>query len=644
MVRASDGHAHAPVRAPVAGSVDDARVNTVLPRRLEEEHPLHRCTMVLVLALLATLGGAVPGRADGERLVPIDIETQSTALLVTAPRGDDRLFAVERAGRISVRLPDGSTRSFLDFSNRVGTAGEGGFLGLAFSPNHASDGHLWVHYTNTSGDTRIDRYTVSADPNRADPASRVEVLAVDQPRSNHNGGSIEFAPDGTLLVALGDGGGANDPFRNGQDLSTCLGGILRIGVLGRVGGGHGIPADNPFAGEAGRCQQLWAWGLRNPYRMSVDGGDVWIGDVGQDDREEINRLRFRARGNYNLGWPRYEGTLDRGGSVAGGDLMFPVEEYATNGSASVTGGYVVRTPSLPDLEGRYVYGDFVRGFVRVYDPATDRSATLFEDVGNIVSFGRDGRDGLYVLTFTGVQRISGAPVRGLRWFLGDDVPPRGSVRDLVFGNTRLRNRVPLSGDWNRDGVDTPGLAFTEGSGLYFALDDDLAGGQASRGNIRYGRAGDVPLSGDMDGDGDDDIVVRRGNRFHVDVATDGGEATWSSTLGRTTDTPLLGDVDGDGTDDIVVRRGNRWFADTDMDGRAELSTGFGRPTDTPLLGDVDGDGDDDMLVRRGNRWYVDDFRTGGGQAATAFSYGRSSDVPVTGSHDGDVADEPLVIR
>ncbi len=605
---------------------------------------MRRRAMVVVLALVVPLVVVGPAGAAGERLVTVDIATESAALLVTAPRGDDRLFAAERAGRISVLLPSGVTREFLDFSSRVGTAGEGGFLGLAFSPDYARDGHLFVHYTNTSGDTRIDRYTVSSDPDRADPGSRVEVLAVDQPRSNHNGGSIEFAPDGTLLVALGDGGGANDPFRNGQDLSTCLGGILRIGVLGRSGSGHSIPPDNPLAGQSGRCQQLWAWGLRNPYRMSLDGDDVWIADVGQDDREEINRLRFRARGNYNLGWPRYEGTLDRGGSVVGGELVFPVEEYATNGSASVTGGYVSRSPSLPDLAGRYVYGDFVRGFVRVYDPATDRSSPLFDGVGNIVSFGRDGRGELYVLTFGGVQRIVGPSTQALRWYLGDRIPPRAAVGTLVFGNTRLSNRVPLLGDWDGDGIDTPGLAFTDGSRLLFALDDDLQGGAASRGNIGYGRAGDVPLAGDMDGDGDDDIVVRRSNRFHVDAATDGGQATSSSTFGRVTDTPLLGDVDGDGIDDIVVRRGNTWFADTDRDGRAELTASFGRAADTPLLGDVDGDGDDDMVVRRGNRWYADDFRTGGGNAATTFSFGRSSDVPVLGSHRGDRTDEPVVVR
>lgn len=608
-----------------------------------------RRALVLTITIVASLVVAVPASAAGERLFAVDIATESPALLVTAPPDDDRLFAAERGGRISVLLRSGATREFLDFSNRVGTTGEGGFLGLAFSPNYADDGHLYVHYTNTSGDTRVDRYTVSsADPNRADPSSRVQVLAVDQPQPNHNGGSVEFAPDGTLLVALGDGGGANDPERNGQDLSTCLGGILRISVLGRSGGGHGIPSDNPLAGQAGRCQQLWAWGLRNPYRMSVDGNEVWIGDVGQSSREEINRLPFRGRGNYNLGWPRYEGTLDRGGSVVGGDLTFPVEEYATNGSASVTGGYVSRSPSLPDLEGKYVYGDFVRGFVRVYDPATDRSATLFDDVGSIVSFGEDGNGELYVLTFSGVQRIAGpppAPSRALRWFLGDGVPPRQAIGDLYFGNTRLTDRTPLFGDWDGDGTDTPALAFTQGSGLFFALDDDLEGGSASRGNISYGRAGDVALAGDMDGDGDDDIVVRRGNTFFIDTATDGGAATSSVVFGRASDTPLLGDVDGDGVDDLIVRRGNTWFADTDRDGgQADLASGFGRPSDASLVGDVDGDGDDDMVVRRGNRWFADDFRAGGGTAAVAFSYGKASDVPVFGNHRGGAADEPVVIR
>jgi len=296
---------------------------------------------------------------------------------------------------------------FLDLRDRVSTGGERGLFALAFHPEHSTNGQVFVHYTDTSGDTRVSRFTVTENADVADPDSEVVLLTVDQPYSNHNGGQIAFGPDGYLYVALGDGGSGGDPQGHGQDLGTLLGTILRLDVDG--GQPYAIPDDNPFVGDPAARDEIWAYGLRNPWRFSFDRstGDLWIGDVGQNSREEIDREVAGGAGGWNYGWNVMEGgecyqaaDCDRSG------LTLPVHSYGTNegGACSVTGGFVYRGSQVPSLQGRYLFGDFCAGFVRALTLSGEEITSVdnvLDDVGQISSFGEDGAGELYVLDLGG---------------------------------------------------------------------------------------------------------------------------------------------------------------------------------------------------------------------------------------------------
>lgn len=366
-----------------------------------------RRVFVMVAVLVTVLLVPAPAGAGGEGLSTLPYSF-STPVLVTAPEGDDRLFVVELGGRIRM-VDDGVISTFADLGGFISTGGERGLLGLAFSPDFDSDGRLWVSYTDTGGDSRVDRFEVNGAGTAVDLSTRTKVLQVAQPASNHNGGMIAFADDGMLLVGLGDGGGGGDPFENGQDTSTLLGAILRLDVKDRGGSGYGIPSDNPFVGKSGR-DEIWAYGLRNPWRFSVDGknGDVWIGDVGQGAREEVDRLAYDADAGSNLGWDRWEGStcFESCGSTAG--LTFPVHEYShADGRCSITGGYVVRTPGAVSLAGTYVFSDFCGGGVRIYDPATDKVRLLDGggSIGSVFGSGQDGLGHVYVTTSNRIHRV-----------------------------------------------------------------------------------------------------------------------------------------------------------------------------------------------------------------------------------------------
>jgi glucose/arabinose dehydrogenase len=287
--------------------------------------------------------------------------------IAQAGDGSGRLFVVEKGGTIRV-VQDGALLDapFLDIRDRVGSSGsEQGLLGLAFHPDYANNGQFYVDYTDRQGSTQVSRFLVTGDPNRADPASEVSILAIAQPASNHNGGNLAFGPDGYLYVGTGDGGAAGDRFGNGQNLQTLLGAMLRLDVDG--GSPYAIPADNPFIGEAGARGEIWAYGLRNPWRFSFDRatGDLYIADVGQNTYEEVD-VQVAGRGGENYGWPIMEGMhcypADAACSSEG--LVLPVAEYEhSGGHCSVTGGYVYRGSAFPFFEGVYVFGDYCSGVV-----------------------------------------------------------------------------------------------------------------------------------------------------------------------------------------------------------------------------------------------------------------------------------------
>jgi glucose/arabinose dehydrogenase len=326
--------------------------------------------------------------------------------LFNAGDGSGRLFVLEQPGTIRI-IKEGEVlpTPFLDIVDRVGSGGsEQGLLGLAFHPNYAENGHFYVNYTDRNGNTVIARFSVSDNPDQADPASEVQLLGVEQPFGNHNGGMLAFGPDGYLYLGLGDGGSAGDPFGNAQSLSTLLGKILRIDV--DDGDPYAIPPDNPFASGGGR-PEIWAYGLRNPWRFSFDllTNDLYIGDVGQNQWEEIDFLPAGSPGGANFGWNYREGAHPYEGSPpAGLNLIDPVAEYDHSQGCSVTGGYVYRGQDLPDWSGVYLYGDYCSGLVWGLLHLPDGSwqnARLFESGARITSFGQDQAGEIYLVDYQG---------------------------------------------------------------------------------------------------------------------------------------------------------------------------------------------------------------------------------------------------
>ena len=324
----------------------------------------------------------------------------------------DRLFLLLQPGLVMVFPNDQAVESaevFLDIREQVNDRGnEEGLLGLAFDPAYRSNGHLFVYYSADSPRRSVvSRFTVSrADPDRADPASELVILEVPQPYRNHNGGAILFGPDGYLYVGLGDGGSAGDPRGNGQDRTTLLGAILRIDVSGAAPAqAYAIPPDNPFAGQGpGVREEIWAYGLRNPWRFTFDRltGELWAGDVGQNAYEEIDLIEP----GRNYGWNIMEGAHCYPSSSQGCDqsgLELPVIEYAqSQGGCSVTGGYVYRGARLASLQGAYVYGDFCSGKVwalRHDGSRVTEHRELVDTALPIAAFGEDRQGELYVLSF-----------------------------------------------------------------------------------------------------------------------------------------------------------------------------------------------------------------------------------------------------
>ena len=343
------------------------------------------------------------------RLEPIVRGLSEPVGLVSAGDGTGRLFIVEQSGTIRV-WERGALRSqpFLELRDKVVTGYEMGLLGLAFHPKFRENGRLFVNYNSKAGGlhTVIAELRVGPDATRADPASERTILEIPQPYSNHKGGHLAFGPDGMLYIGTGDGGAGNDPHDNGQSTGTLLGKMLRINVDKAEGGkAYGIPPDNPFVGQAKARQEIWAYGLRNPWRYSFDAltGLLYAGDVGQDHREEIDDVR-KGR---NYGWRIMEGTICTPGvnpvcDKSGLDL--PIVDYPNSEGTVVIGGYVYRGKSLSGLCGVYVYGDYGNG--RIFGLRYDgRSATanqtLLETRRRISSFGEDEQGELYVVDHKG---------------------------------------------------------------------------------------------------------------------------------------------------------------------------------------------------------------------------------------------------
>ena len=378
--------------------------------------------MSRVLSLILAALTSACSDSDPVRQPPPDALTLTTVatglgfpVFLTAPANDGRLFILEKAGRIRI-VDNGALLAtpFLDITGQVSSSGEQGLLGLAFHPRYATNGFLYINYTDPAGTTRIARYTVSGERNVANPASAKLIIAIPQPYENHNGGMIAFGPDGMLYIGMGDGGSGGDPHNYAQNLLSLLGKMLRIDVDG--GDPYRPAPGNPFLGRTDAQPEIWASGLRNPWRFSFDreAQRLYIADVGQSAREEINVVPA-SLGGVNYGWRLMEGdqcfnpsNCDRTG------LSLPVLTYGRADGGSVTGGYVYRGDAIPGLRGHYFYSDFLGGWLRSFrhegGTLHDQRTWNVPSAGSVTSFGEDAKGELYIMNAAGsVFRIDKAP-------------------------------------------------------------------------------------------------------------------------------------------------------------------------------------------------------------------------------------------
>jgi glucose/arabinose dehydrogenase len=340
--------------------------------------------------------GAVTIKAE-----PMVTGLSSPVDITHAGDGSGRLFIILQGGRTVIF--DGVqilSPPFLDIASLVSSGGERGLLGAAFHPNYVGNGFFYLSYTDTAGDSVIARYSVSLDPNRADPTSGVILLTIPQPFSNHNGGQLHFGPDGYLYIGIGDGGSGGDPQNNGQDLGTLLGKILRIDV--DSGFPFTVPPDNPFVGVVGAREEIWSFGLRNPWRFSFDRltGDLFIGDVGQNSWEEVDFQPANSTGGENYGWRLMEGNscFNPAINCNNGTLTLPILVYDHSVGCSVTGGYLYRGSKNPNLNGLYLYGDFCSGLIwgAQEDGLGGWNTTVLLDTNfSISTFGEDESGEIY---------------------------------------------------------------------------------------------------------------------------------------------------------------------------------------------------------------------------------------------------------
>jgi len=551
----------------------------VLTKRMISQFGLVGC-LLAVLALVDIAPRVV--WAQSLTLEPIASDLGRPVDITHAGDSSGRLFIVLQGGQIVIHDDGGVLETpFLDINAKVSCCRERGLLGLAFHPDYATNGLFYVNYTDTSGDTVIARYAVSSDPNSADAGSEQVLLSVPQPQSNHNGGQLRFGPDGYLYIAMGDGGGAGDPGDRAQDLSTLLGKMLRIDVDG--GTPYAIPPDNPpFVGVSDPLPEIWAYGLRNPWRFSFDRltGDLFIADVGQGDREEIDFQPAGSLGGENYGWRLMEGSEcfnPSSGCNGDGSLVLPVIEYDhSGGDCSVTGGYRYGGDQLPPLAGLYLYADFCSGRIWTAEQA-GAGWTSFEALDTaeqFTTFGEDQAGELYVAQLT----QGGAVYRIGFTNPGDNDGDRRA--DLLWRNLDTGSAVV----WRMEGferkaarsIGAPDPVWQVRGLADFNADakTDILWRNASSGNVvvwrmdgftRTGAAtiGSASLNwrivgtGDFDGDDRDDILWRD--------TTNGNTVIWKmEDLDRAAVRGLgpvpevwavagVGDFDADATSDILWR-------------------------------------------------------------------------------------------
>jgi len=574
-----------------------------------------------------TVAGTVPG-------VSLQQVANSLGPVTSiANAGDGRLFLTTQTGRILI-VENGTPRSqpFLDIRDRITTGGERGLLSVAFHPRYAENGFFFVDYTNLQGNTVIARYQVSAaNPDQADPASERILLTIEQPYSNHNGGELQFGPDGYLYIGMGDGGSGFDPQCRAQNPDTLLGKLLRIDVDQNVANPpyYGIPASNPFRGPGAPLDEVWASGVRNPWRFSFDRatGDLWIADVGQGRREEIDFQPASSRGGENYGWKVMEGTVCSSrdacpaSTPACDSAAFtpPVLEYDHGPHCSVTGGYVYRGSGAAQLRGSYVFGDLCSGVLWV----AARQGNGFTvraipgQVPQLTTFGEDRNGELYAANGTGqLFRFTGQAVGGATRETVGLFDPQTSKFQLKSANTagakvqvvrfgpRRSGWIPLAGDWNGDGRTTVG--FYDPVSSTFRLKNSSSGGTSDViFQVDSPSRKALPIAGDWDGDGTDTVGLydpaTRTFRLKNSLSGSGFDITFAFGPSTSGLTPVAGDWNGDGRDGVglfdpaaSVFYLTSGFQDAAPDFQVQLGPA-GRGA-LPVAGDWNGDGRDDLGV------------------------------------------------
>ncbi|HEX8646455.1 MAG TPA: PQQ-dependent sugar dehydrogenase [Thermoleophilaceae bacterium] len=380
--------------------------------------PMRRLPLLLaplgVAVALAAAGADTASQAQSSGVRLSRVGSFEGPTYVTAPRGDKaRVFVTEQRGLVRLLVNRKlRSRAFLDVRDDVSCCGERGLLSMAFAPDYADSGRFYVYFTRGDGDIVVRQYTRSAsNPEVADAGSAREVIRIEHSQyGNHNGGQLQFGPDGMLYLATGDGGGGGDPLRNGQDRGSLLGKVLRIDP--RPGGGYDVPGDNPFRGRNGMRGEIWAYGLRNPYRFSFDraGRGIAIADVGQNEFDEIDYGAKGARG-ANFGWSVFEANSRfRSGSAPGHVKPVLVRRLGSNGNCAVIGGYVVRDKALTGLTGRYLHGDNCNPTIysaRLSSKGASGNRATGLRLSGLSSFGEDGLGRVYATSLNGgVYRLA----------------------------------------------------------------------------------------------------------------------------------------------------------------------------------------------------------------------------------------------
>ena len=613
----------------------------------------------LVLILLALSSISV-----GQGALPFTIRTQTIlsnlaapVLVTNAKDGSKRLFIVLKGGTIRVMNPGDTTTSlFMDITTKIRSSGsEQGLLGLTFHPQFATNGYFFVNYTRTSdGGTVVARYNAFNNNTQGDPSSEVILLNIAQPFSNHNGGNIVFGPDNNLYIGMGDGGSADDPNANAQNINALLGKILRItpSTLANPTVPYTNPSDNPYVGVAG-ADEIYAIGIRNPWRWSFDKGgtnQLYVADVGQNAIEEVDIVT--KGGNY--GWRVYEGNSCTGNDPSlctPANYIMPIFQYShTGGRCSITGGYVYRGTQGNLPQGSYIYADYCTGEVFLNNNNTQ---SLLLDLPTLVSsFGEDEDGELYIVNYSSTVGTVAKVVRAKANadFNGDFKTdytiyrPSTSVWYKINSATQalstqqlgVTGDIPTPEDFDGDNIsDIAVFRPSNGDWYTFRSSDNTAT------NAHFGATGDIPAQADYDGDAKADLAVFRPSSGVWYILKSNNTGVTITQFGLNGDKPSVGDYDGDGKSDIAVWRPSSgvWYS-LNSSNNAFRAIPFGISTDVLAQGDYDFDGKTDIAVYRNGTWYI--LRSAAGILITQF--GVANDVPIVADYDSDAKDDIAVWR